>query len=101
MVSIRQRYTNRSAMLTLYETTLVWRMYVGQKGICAGECMKSDPELRAKTQALTIAELSARCDGPNQFENFDRAFRKSLTVSKEALLKEEARLKRARKKVQK
>jgi hypothetical protein len=49
-----------------------------------------------KSQAETIAELNARCDGANQFGNFDRAFRKSLTVSKAALLKEEARLKRAR-----
>lgn len=49
-----------------------------------------------KSQAETIADLNARCDGPNQFENFDRAFRKSLTVPKAAALKEEARLKRAR-----
>ncbi|MGI8960362.1 MAG: hypothetical protein ACR2IV_11495 [Bryobacteraceae bacterium] len=49
-----------------------------------------------KSQAETIAELNARCDGPNQFQNFDSAFRKSLTVSKAALLKEEARLKRVR-----
>jgi hypothetical protein len=49
-----------------------------------------------KSQAETIAELNARCDGPNQFDNFDRAFRKTLTVSKVAVLKEEARLKRAR-----
>jgi len=48
-----------------------------------------------KSQAETIAELNARCDGPNQFENFDRAFRKSLTVPKEAVLKEDARWKRA------
>jgi hypothetical protein len=48
-----------------------------------------------KSQTETIADLAARCDGPNQFENFDRAFRKTLTVSKAALLKEEARLKRA------
>jgi hypothetical protein len=49
-----------------------------------------------KTQAETIADLSARCAGRNQFENFDRAFRKSLTVPKEALLKDDARWKRAR-----
>ena len=49
-----------------------------------------------KTQAETIAELGARCEGPNQFENFDRAFRTALTVPKAALLKEEARQKRAR-----
>ena len=49
-----------------------------------------------KSQAETIAELSARCEGPDQFQRFDRAFRASLTVPKAALLKEEARLKRAR-----
>jgi hypothetical protein len=49
-----------------------------------------------KSQAETIAELAARCDGQNQFEKFDQSFRASLTVSKVALLKEEARLKRAK-----
>jgi hypothetical protein len=49
-----------------------------------------------KTQAETIAELADRCDGPDQFEKFDKAFRASLTVPKATLLKEEARLKRAR-----
>ena len=49
-----------------------------------------------KTQAETIADLSARCAGPSEFENFDRAFRKSLTVPKEAILKEQAQRKRAR-----
>jgi hypothetical protein len=53
-------------------------------------------EMAVKSQAETIADLNARCDGPNQFEKFDRAFRASLTVSKTALLKEEARIKRAR-----
>jgi len=58
------------------------------------------PEIKMKSplksQAETIADLDARCARPNQFENFDRAFRKTLTVSKTALLKEEARIKRAR-----
>lgn len=56
-----------------------------------------------KSQAETIAELNARCDGPNQFENFDRGVRASLSVSKQAVLKEEARLKglRARKRARK
>ncbi|MDQ2947974.1 MAG: hypothetical protein M3Y27_18910 [Acidobacteriota bacterium] len=49
-----------------------------------------------KSQAETIAALAVRCDGPNQFDNFDRAFRATLTVSKAAVLKEEARIKRAR-----
>ena len=49
-----------------------------------------------KSQAETITDLNARCDGQNQFRNFDQAFRASLTVSKAAVLKEEARIKRAR-----
>ena len=49
-----------------------------------------------KNQAETLAELNACCTGPDQFERFDRAFRASLTVSKESLLKEEAREKRAK-----
>jgi hypothetical protein len=49
-----------------------------------------------KTQAETIADLSARCACPDQFENFDRAFRTSLTVPKAAVLKEDKRWKRAR-----
>jgi hypothetical protein len=58
--------------------------------------MKADPETQTRIQADTIAAITARCDGPNQFENFDRAFRHSLTISKEAVLKEEARLKKSR-----
>ena len=54
--------------------------------------MKTTPELRAKT----IANLAGRCEGPDQFERFDRAFRASLTVPKDALLKKEARQKRIR-----
>jgi hypothetical protein len=49
-----------------------------------------------KSQAETLAELSVRCEGPDQFERFDRAFRASLTVPKATLLKEEARIKRSR-----
>lgn len=51
---------------------------------------------RVLSQAETIADLNTRCAGPNQFVNFDLAFRKSLTVPKETILKEEARQKRAR-----
>ncbi len=58
---------------------------------------KHEATLKTKpTQAETIAALESRCEGPGQFEKFDRAFRASLTVSKAALLKEEARQKRAR-----
>jgi hypothetical protein len=49
-----------------------------------------------KTQAETIADLSARCAGPDQFQNFDRAFRTALTVPKAAVLRDDARWKRAR-----
>jgi hypothetical protein len=49
-----------------------------------------------KTQAETIADLSARCAGPNEFENFDRAFRAGLSVPKAALLREDKRWARAR-----
>jgi len=58
--------------------------------------MKTEPEAQSRIQAETIAAISARCDGPNQFANFDRGIRASLSVPKEAILKEEARLKRLR-----
>jgi hypothetical protein len=45
------------------------------------------------TQAETIADLAARCEVPDQF---DRGVRASLSVSKEAVLKAEARDKRSR-----
>jgi hypothetical protein len=43
------------------------------------KAMKTDPDLQAKT----IAELAARCDSPNEFDRFDRAFRASLTVPRQ------------------
>ena len=49
-----------------------------------------------KTQAETIADLSARCAGPDQFQNFDRAFRTALPVPNAAVLRDDARWKRAR-----
>ena len=49
-----------------------------------------------KTQAETIADLNARCAGPDQFHNFDRGVRACLTVPRAAVLKEDARWKRAR-----
>ena len=50
-----------------------------------------------KTPAETITDLSPRCAGPDQFRNFDRAFRTALTAPKAALLKEDARWQRAKK----
>ena len=49
-----------------------------------------------KTQAETIADLNARCAGPDQFQNFDRGVRACLSVPKEAVLREEVRQKRLR-----
>jgi hypothetical protein len=49
-----------------------------------------------KSQGETIEDLAARCDGPDQFQKFDSAFRASLTIPKPIVVKEEARLKRAR-----
>ena len=53
--------------------------------------MKKEP-----TWAETIAALALRCEAPNQFENFDMAVRASLSVSKEAILREESRMKKQR-----
>ena len=49
-----------------------------------------------KSKAETIADLASRCERPDAFSNFDRAVRASLSVSKEAILKEEARVKKSR-----
>jgi hypothetical protein len=57
-------------------------------------CAKREGNM--KSQAETIAELNARCDGANQFEKFDRGVRASLSVTKEAVLKEKARQKKLR-----
>ena len=54
--------------------------------------MKHEP-----TQAETIADLNTRCERPEQFSNFDRGVRASLSVSKEAILKAETQEKRAKK----
>ena len=51
---------------------------------------------RAPTQAETIADLNERCERPDQFANFDRGVRASLSVSKEAVLKAEVLQKRSR-----
>ena len=52
--------------------------------------------LKQQDNTSLIAALAVRCAGPNEFENFDRAIRRSLTVPKVAILKEETRIKRAR-----
>jgi hypothetical protein len=44
-----------------------------------------------KSRAETIRELSAGCDGTDQFQSFDRGVRTSLSVSKDAGLMEEER----------
>jgi len=37
------------------------------------------------------AELKAKCDAENQFDNFDRVFRKVMSVPKAEVLKQEKR----------
>ena len=51
---------------------------------------------KSDVQADAITRLSAQCEGPDQFENFDRGVRASLSVPKEVVMKEEARQKRVR-----
>ena len=53
--------------------------------------MKNEP-----TQDETTADLALRCARPDAFDNFDRAVRASLSVSKESILQEEARVKKMR-----
>jgi hypothetical protein len=48
---------------------------------------------------LTIPpEIAAKCDAPNQAENFDRGIRAFLAIPKSAVLKEEAKAKRRKQK---
>lgn len=39
-------------------------------------------------------DIATKCDGPDQFENFDRGVRLFLSVPKSAVLKDEAKTKR-------
>jgi hypothetical protein len=49
----------------------------------------------AESGPITIPpEIAAKCDAPNQAENFDRGIRAFLSVPKSAMLKQEARAKR-------
>ena len=51
--------------------------------------------MKTAEPAITIPpDIAAKCDGPNQAENFDRGIRAFLTVPKSAVLKEEAKAKR-------
>jgi len=51
----------------------------------------------AASGPITIPpEIAAKCDGPNQFENFDRLFRAVIAAPKAAIDKAEAKWKRAR-----
>jgi hypothetical protein len=63
----------------------------GDNSAWGGLEMKNEP-----THDETIESLNARCERPDEFQNFDRAVRASLNVPKEAVLKEEAKLKRIR-----
>jgi hypothetical protein len=54
------------------------------------------PELRRKAQTEMIADLDLHCERPDQFDRFDLRNRASLSVSKETVLKAEARERRVR-----
>ena len=61
-----------------------------------------EPMKRAEPGPITIPpEIAAKCDAPNQAENFDRGIRAFLSVPKSAVLKEEAKAKRRKLKKQK
>jgi hypothetical protein len=54
-------------------------------------------ESMKSTEPISIPEaIAAKCDGPNQFQNFDRLFRSVIAVPKLAIDKEETKWKRAR-----
>ena len=56
--------------------------------------------MKIESSPITIPpDLAAKCDGPNQFENFDKLFRAVIAVPKAAIDKEEAKWKRARAKI--
>jgi hypothetical protein len=54
--------------------------------------MKSAAQSQPRPVALS-EEIIAKCDAPNQFENFDRGIRAFLAVPKSPVLKEEAKAK--------
>jgi hypothetical protein len=53
------------------------------------EAMKSGP-------IAIPPDIAAKCDSPNQFENFDRLFRTVIAAPKSAIDKAEAKWKRSR-----
>jgi hypothetical protein len=55
--------------------------------------------VKPSSSPIVIPEdIAAKCDGPNQFENFDRLFRSVIAVPKTAIDKEEGKWKRKRRK---
>jgi hypothetical protein len=59
-----------------------------------GLSMKPESEPAGSPSPIINAELAAlaeKCDGPNQFENFDKLFRAVIAVPKAAINKEEAK----------
>lgn len=57
-------------------------------------------ESMKSTGPITIPEdIAAKCDAPDQFENFDRGVRLFLSVPKSAVMKDEAKTKRRKKRI--
>ena len=60
------------------------------------------PKIKQSSKQLGITdELKAKCDAPNQFDNFDRLFRAVISVPKTTIDKEEAKWKATRRKKKK
>jgi len=54
--------------------------------------------VKAKPIPKPTEELKAKCNADDQFDRFDRVFRAVISVPKAAMLKEEAKQKRRKKK---
>ena len=54
--------------------------------------------MKAKPIPKPTEELKAKCNADDQFDRFDRVFRAVISVPKAAMLKEEAKQKRRKKK---
>lgn len=54
--------------------------------------------MKARPIPKLTEELKAKCNADDQFNRFDRVFRTVIAVPKDAMLKEEAKQKRRKKK---
>ena len=58
--------------------------------------------MKSEHSSIAIPEdIAVKCDGPDQFERFDRGVRAFLAVPKSAVLKDEAKAKQQKKRAKK